>query len=52
MILSGIHDFKIWIPDYTLGNDNLRCYCETSQINLYNNKIYYVFIHKKNTAAA
>jgi len=21
MILSGIHYFKIWIPDYTLGND-------------------------------
>jgi hypothetical protein len=21
MILSGIHGFKVWIPDYTLGND-------------------------------
>jgi hypothetical protein len=23
MILSGIHGFKVWIPDYTLGNDIL-----------------------------
>ena len=23
MILSGIHGFKVWIPDYTLGNDRL-----------------------------
>jgi len=22
MILSGIHGFKSWIPDYPLGNDN------------------------------
>ena len=22
MILSGIQGFKVWIPDYTLGNDS------------------------------
>ena len=23
MILSRIHSFKVWIPDYTLGNDSI-----------------------------
>jgi hypothetical protein len=26
MIISGIHGFKGWIPDYTLGND-IFYYC-------------------------
>ena len=28
MVLSGIHGVKVWIPDYTLGNDNLYLLAE------------------------
>ena len=27
MVLSGIHSFKVWIPDYTLGNDRVQVFC-------------------------
>ena len=33
MILAGIQGFKVWIPDYTLGNDDFSRYLNSLKPN-------------------